>query len=492
MKIANWEGRYRTEKGLGLLIELDNDVAIDRRSITTTKNGIYDERLGEVIDSDKDIKEYSCGCGSLQGRFFLGETCTNPNCPDPIVKERVGADIRRCGWISVEPYRIMNPNAYEMVARIVGNKRLDEIISYDVDIDLDGFQIVAGTNQVGGRLNRHRKKQPVPFQNIGLEEFYKKFEEIVLLYAAPKGLVEEAKFLISNKESVFSSHIPVTSTYLRPTYTSGKKRTVSFDKINSIYVDILSNVNLLRRGVSNRNKMVALETLHVIQQTLQKLYDFVIRSKLSGKTHQIRGQAIGSRMSWSSRMVIRVLTGEYAGMDHAVMGYKGFLELYILEIMAAMKRGYGDPAFANMTIHEIVEYITKARYSEVLDPKLYAIMEEMVRRRSNTLRILANRPPTLDIGSIICLKIVHVTKKANDYTLAISLSVLKAMGADFDGDTLSVFCLKEKNIIEAFNQGLNPRYLVVDKTGDTLFDANYSLLKDQVTGMVSLNTPHFS
>jgi hypothetical protein len=431
LRLANWEERYQRELGLGLLVELDNDVAIDKRSIATTARGIYDERLGDVVDSDKDLKEYSCSCGALSGRFFLGERCTNPNCKDPEVRERVGADIRRCGWISVEPYVVMNPNAYEMLARVIGNKRLDEIISHDVDIDLDGFAMVAGSDQVGGRLNRRKPKQVLPYTAIGMMEFFRRFEEIVLFFAAQKGLAEEAEFLIRNKGSVFTSHIPVTSTYLRPTYTSAKKRNVSFDKVNSIYIDILSNVNLLRRGISNRNRIVALETLHVIQQTLGKLYDFVIKNKLSGKTHQIRGQAIGSRTSWSARMVIRVLTGEHAGMDHCVMGYKGFLELYLLEIMAAMKRGHGDPAFAEMTIHEIVEYITRVRYSDVADPKIYAIMGEMIRRRGDTLRILINRPPTLDLGSVICLKIVHVTPEANNFTLAVPLVDLKALSADF-------------------------------------------------------------
>jgi hypothetical protein len=58
-----------------------------------------------------------------------------------------------------------------------------------------------------------------------------------------------------------------------------------------------------------------------------------------------------------------------------------------------------------------------------------------------------------------------------------------------DGDTLSVFSLKEKSVIEAFNRGFNPRFLMIDKTGDTLFDRNYGLIKDQVTSLVSLNAP---
>ena len=57
-----------------------------------------------------------------------------------------------------------------------------------------------------------------------------------------------------------------------------------------------------------------------------------------------------------------------------------------------------------------------------------------------------------------------------------------------DGDTLSVFVLKEKSVIEAFTKGFSPRQLIVDKTGDSIFDHNFSLLKDQITGMVSLNS----
>lgn len=475
-KFANWEKRYQYEKDHDLLVEVDNDITIDKRSIQSVDRGIYTKELGRLPDSDKDVREFSCSCGALYGRFYEGEVCSE--C-ETEVKEQYGTDIRRVGWVNVSPYIIINPNAYEMIARIIGNKRFQSIIQYDIDLDIDGFSTTTSPT----------KKQMTPYANIGIVGFQKKFEEIITHFATLKGLTKEAELLITNKESVFSSKIPVTTIYLRPTFTSSKRRNVNYDKINAIYIEIISNTNILRKSISNRNKTSAYSTLYTIQLALQKLYDSVIRTKLSGKTKLIRAQVLGTRMSFSSRMVIRSNVGRYSGLDHVVISYKGFLELYLLEILNCMKNGCLDDTFTHMTIYEIYEYITRVRYSSKRDDKIYAIMQKILEERGDTLRVLINRNPTLDLGSIQCMKIVHINPDPKDYTLAIPLTSLKPMSGDFDGDVLNVYSLKEKSVMEAFNKGFNPRFLLIDRTGDKYYNSDFGLIKDQLTNLIEFTRP---
>ena len=66
---ANWEGRYNKESREGKLVNIDNSVCINKQSITSVENSIYDKGLGEITDTDKDVREFSCECGELSGRF---------------------------------------------------------------------------------------------------------------------------------------------------------------------------------------------------------------------------------------------------------------------------------------------------------------------------------------------------------------------------------------------------------------------------------------
>ena len=478
---ADWSGRFQKERDEGTLVDIDSDVSINKQSIQSVESGIYHKELGDLPDTDKDIREFSCDCGELHLRIFENVEC--PKC-HTICRSRFCADIKRVGWINLGTFPIINPNAYEMLGKVIGLKNLQKILSYDIEIDLDGN--LRPANQNTYTKNGTLQKPLVPFANIGMIEFRNRFEEVVSHYADLRGAHADAKYLIEHKDTVFSCQIPVSSIYLRPTFTSTKKRSVSFDKINSVYVKILSNASLLRRTMKKAVELKrALNVLFDIQVSLNELYVLTIRSKLSGKNKLIRGSILGNRMNFSSRMVIRSFVGPYAGMDKVEISYKAFLELNLLEIINALMRGYGDPKFTTMTVYEVQEYITKCQYKDEIDPCVWDIMQLFLKKRPHN-PLLVNRPPTLDLGSIQYFEIARITPDARDKTLALPLSSLPAMNADFDGDNLSCYAPKEKCVIEAFCRGLSPRYLVVDRTGDTYFNSAFGLIKDEYTNLISL------
>lgn len=473
LKYANWNAKFRAEQGSSRQpFMITEEISIDKRTVEGIKGGIFSPELGSPIDTDKDIREFSCVCGEKHGRWNEGDFCELCNSP---VEMTIGADIDRFGWFDIAPYFVINPAMYEMINKVVGAKNLNKILDYQVSLDIEGHASVVQVDPKN------------PYANIGLIDFRHQFNNIINHYGASRGKNAEAALLLSNKASVFSDKIPVMSGFLRPSFTTAERRMFTFDGINKIYSSIVTNAKLLKNSMSGRTRTVALPYLFQIQKSLQDLYATIIRTKLSGKTRRIRAGILGSRLDFSSRMVIVSMVGKYASMDSVEMSYKGFLELYKLEIINCMMRGYGDPTFANKTIFECLIYLTKAEYSEEIDEPIYSIIQQLIewRKAEGGLRVLINRNPTLDMGSIQCMKIVHVTKDATDKTLGIPLTSLKAMNADFDGDVLNIFCLKERCVIEAFDKGFNPRFMTLDRTGDRYFNNDVALIKDQMTNLAS-------
>jgi DNA-directed RNA polymerase beta' subunit len=478
---TEWEERYAKEAENGTLVSINSTVSINKQSIQAVDKGIYTKELGDLPDSDKDIREFSCECGYLHARFYNGMICEK--C-DTVCKSQYGADITRVGWIDIAPFYIITPNAYELVAKVVGIKNLQKILSHDVVIDIDGN--LSPTIEVERTKSGNIKPQ-IAFANIGMMAFKENFETIISYYAnLRKNFDEDAKYLIEHKRGVFSSKIPVSSIYLRPTFTSTKKRSVSFDKINAKYVKILSNAVLLRRVMKKDVELKrALNVVYDIQQSLNELYVLSIRSKLSGKNKLIRGAILGNRMNFSSRMVIRSFVGPYAGMGKVEISYKAFLELNVLEIINALMVGYGDPRFTTMTVYEVMEYVRKCQYKTEIDPVIWDIIQLFLKKRPYN-PILVNRPPTMDLGSTQFFDIANVSPNAKDKTLGMPLSSISNMNADFDGDTLSAYSLKEKMIIEAFMRGLSPTKLIIDRTGSkNYYNPNFGLIKDELTTLVS-------
>ena len=194
---------------------------------------------------------------------------------------------------------------------------------------------------------------------------------------------------------------------------------------------------------------------------------------------------MGNRTNFSSRMIIRSFVGPYMGMDKVEMSYKGFLELNLLETINALMKGYGDPSFSRMTVYEVMEYVQRAQYSNKIDPVIWKVLNLILEKRPYN-PILLLRPPSLSLGSMQYFEVCRIVPDAEDKTLAVPLSSLTEMNGDFDGDCLSVFALKEKRVAEAFREGLSPKRLLIDRGGDTYFNSCFSLIKDEITSLMSL------
>ena len=86
----------------------------------------------------------------------------------------------------------------------------------------------------------------------------------------------------------------------------------------------------------------------------------------------------------------------------------------------------------------------------------------------------------MKILGILKVKVVGIN---DDYTMSISLLVLKLLKADFDGDTLNILYLWSKDFIEVAERIISPRQMFISKNDgkcngdmihsrDTIINAN--------------------
>ena len=72
--LPNWRIRFYYDKYLkGNPYIINQDVGINKRDVTPIEGGIYSSELGNIVDTDKDLREYSCYCGKLNSRLSYEE-----------------------------------------------------------------------------------------------------------------------------------------------------------------------------------------------------------------------------------------------------------------------------------------------------------------------------------------------------------------------------------------------------------------------------------
>ena len=87
---------------------------------------------------------------------------------------------------------------------------------------------------------------------------------------------------------------------------------------------------------------------------------------------------------------------------------------------------------------------------------------------------------TIAYGGILAVKCIGIN---TDYTMSISLLVLKILAADFDGDTLNIMLLLNKDFINLAKQIISPRQMFISRNDgrcnsdlihsrDTIINAN--------------------
>lgn len=381
--------------------------------------------------------------------------------------------IDKMAWIELKSITIISPVFYKRLEKIFKPSILNKIISYNKISDNNGHIFDEPT-----------KGTPIEFQNIGIPGFIENFKEIIDLYAK-KELPEYQTIMDAyNNGILFTNILPVFSSKLRPgiLYSGNQevKPSFKYDDINNYYNIIIQYSNKINDALkiidldSTYGKHMIYPLIGKVQDYSNKCINFIIDNFLKGKKGIFRKIVASTRINYSAR---NVLTPDPSlPIEEVRFPYLTFLELYRFLLINLMIRNEG------ITANQANEYIQKAKTH--FDEKLYKYMCMLVER--GNLKILLNRNPSINIGSIMCFDISGVKPNIEDLTFSVSNSVLTPFNADYDGDVLNITALLSKEQKEYF-KNLSPKVLVINKNNGK-FERGFSLTKDARFGYTILNS----
>lgn len=374
------------------------------------KGGIRSDFFYSEMSSENAFKErYSCECGYLMGKSHESTLC--PYCQTSV--RLVDIDLEKFGYIKIKDYYIIHPALYLYLYNIMGEKNKQSILRNIIEppkfVDTDEFG-----NPILDEENEFDKDQP--FKNIGLIEFRRRFDEILDFYANKNkrntNMEGNVAFVKANRDKVFFQYIPVFSSALRFSMIQGEMNFVNgADKIYNMIFSSVSRMNKTNDPLAVDNK------LPYIQDQVNELYTKMF-NLINKKEGFIKSGVLAGRMNYTSRNVI--VSNPDLAADEIILSYISFLEMYKFEIIQKLA------STQNITESQAYTewYMGCIKFSE----KIYKIIKLMIAQ--DLTYCLINRPPSIDWGSILQVKVVDVTKSIDDMTMAISLMDLPGFNAD--------------------------------------------------------------
>jgi len=435
LELVNMDKGFRADR------VVTNPEPVQERSGRFNEDGIFSERIfGKMPTTGK---EYSCDCGTIQGRFHENVTCkqcqTQVICRDSAFSKR--------GWIDFGRYEIISPLFYSYVAKVVGATQLGRILGFERKMNING---IARDEGVGTN-----------YENLGMLGFRQNWQEVLAHFERRFGndpkKVATAKFIRENAGRMFTSKFPVFSHILRPAIVVDKQ--MIFEEVNNTFNTMLQTSRLLNDySAPERTETNVNSCLLRIQELSNEIFQHILGA-LSGKGGYLRSSLLGVRVNFSARCVITPHPPEKE-IDEISIPYVTFLELYkfhLIKIISTMRR---------TTISKALEIWSQAQSK--FDAVVYHAMKEMIKRAPDGgMPILLNRNPTIAFGSILLMRITEVKRSLHDMTASLSNNVLKLLGADFDGDVLNIIVLLDKDFADAFRV-FDPRLMMVSRDAPEL------------------------
>jgi hypothetical protein len=391
------------KSGKGFIISAPRGIKKDIKN----QDGIYSYRYGSnsITDVDSFNGLYRCNCGIKRGSINHGEWCDV--CESRV--RYVGDDISITGYLVLkDKYWIIHPNIYRTLEGFIGAARLNRIIEPIVDVDSNGAIIPTVST-----------KKDEPFKGIGLMEFKERYEEILAFYLSKypqKKLYYDD--LMAMRPITFTHTISVYSSLLRPSrIDDGSLKYEACNEQFNMLANLVYRCNKDKLRMDNKKKE-KLSILYDIQYQLNSVY-LEIKEMLAKKRGDIRS-AIGGRYAFSSRSVIKQDVSLQC--DQVKLPFHGLCELLQQVIINILVRSY------NITYAEAYKKWFKAQITGN-DQAVYDIIDGLIKDSENGLPVLINRNPTISYGGVLA---VHVVGINMDYTMSVSLLILKILAADFD------------------------------------------------------------
>lgn len=368
VKRRDWDTDFYTDifTGMGFTITDPPEISLDgvkKRTMYGPQSPLY----GDIYsDEESVIMRYHCQCGAFVGNQWAGQEC--PFCHT--IVEANPTNIKVTGWINLGTNFAINPYYYQILQSAIG-KAFPDIVSGKYRITRDGKKLKTTVDDFEGKISS-------PYMGIGIDEFYKRYDEIIDYFKnVKKNKVKTLDILKAEKKKVFIHHIPVYSTMLRP--QSMTSDTFYFQSVNKIINTLWTLSESLKKCLDVERELIQLRLQTKLNAYWGDSFDLI-----NGKEGFIRDQILGGSINYSSRNVI---CPDPTLRDNEVdLSYNTFIEIFKYKIIYYIMR-------LNSCTLSIAYYKWKQACLR-FDESVYNIMSHIVNHEK--VKVVINRNPTLD------------------------------------------------------------------------------------------------
>lgn len=373
VQLIDFEKRMEedVESGNGFIIK--DKLGLDKQKTTRLDDGIYSPKYGSIWGDENAFEElYACECGHLKAKMNMGIKC--PKC-GTVVKFK-DKNVHMTGWFKLNKYKLIHPNIYYKLASLIGYKRLKTILRVDWETEVTGNPIKPIIDE--------KSKNVKKYDNIGMFEFQKRFDEICEFFLYKKKDKKDVyDFIMENREKVFTCCLPCIPLFLRPIIIG--EEDFNYTQINAKYTGLsakIYNINYKHEKYNEREEKILLNRLFSIQNNYFFICDMLM-DMLNKKNGHIRNDVLGFRANFTTRAVITPLSG--TKMNEIHFCYLGFLEMYKCELLNTLCK------LKDITINEALVIWQKAQLK--FDKRIYSCMEYIISHTD--CYILLNRNPRI-------------------------------------------------------------------------------------------------
>ena len=150
--------------------------------------------------------------------------------------------------------------------------------------------------------------------------------------------------------------------------------------------------------------------------------------------------------------------------------------MYKLEIISLLEKMYSLSPAESWSMWQ--------RACVNFDESVYLAMEYIVKKGDAIVEI--NRNPTINYGSQIVVKVVHVKPDMKDFTMSLPESILRLLNADFDGDVLNIISIKITAMAKEYYKKLDPMRNIFISRNDGFYNAEAGIFKDQAIELYTM------
>lgn len=370
----------------------------------------------------------SCECGSTVGRYNLGVICDLCHTE---VSERSKEELDLVTWLRTPNGipALMNPFIWNLLSTRFTFSGFN-VFKWLVDTTYqpEGRGIVpAGLSILTTMMETSNIKR-------GYINFYNHFDEIMdMLFGISSfrktrdGVDYHHVLIQSNRHAIFSQFIPIPNKILMVIEKTNFGTYIDKSIVNALEtISIMAGIDSEVIPISLKRKEI--RTVKALDY-LSKFYTDITDNVLTQKTGVMRRHVYGTRSHFSFRNVISSITKphDYDECHIPWISAINVLRPHILNKLIA--RGYKPKEC--LTIYES----SLIRYHPVIDEIFKELIAESVHEDPITgekkvgISVLANRNPSLKIGSTQTLRITKVKPDPGDVTVSISILIIVPLNA---------------------------------------------------------------